>query len=114
VAKLKILTLSLWLMAATSANAQDVAGGRQIALWVCSVCHVVAPDQEFAPRLEQQTPSFPDIANNPKTSAASLRKFITSTHWDEHTIPMTMPNPMLSDDQTSQVVSYILSLRKQP
>lgn len=103
---------------ATLAKAEDssdaIAAGRQLALQVCSVCHVVAPNQEFAPGLQQATPSFEDIANRPDMSAQFLRKFITTTHWDEKTIPMTMPNPMLSDEQITQVSSYILSLRKRP
>lgn len=108
--------LATW--SGTSVKAEDssdaIAAGRQLALQVCSVCHVVAPNQQFAPGLEQRTPSFEDIANKPDTSAESLRKFITTTHWDEKTIPMTMPNPMLSDEQIAQVSSYILSLRKHP
>ena len=100
---------------AIAADTHDkVAAGRHLALMVCSVYHVVSPDQEFAPRLNQRTPSFEEIANNPNTSAASLRRFITTTHWDEHTIPITMPDPMLMDEQIPQVISYILSLRKHP
>ncbi len=103
-------------LAASSASAKDdsVAVGRQLALEVCSVCHVVAPDQAFAPRLDQRTPSFEEIANRPDVSAESISHFIETTHWDESTIPMTMPDPMLTSDQVSQVVSYILSLRKHP
>jgi mono/diheme cytochrome c family protein len=97
---------------ADAQNANDIVAGRQLAVEVCSVCHAVATDQEFGPRLGQTTPSFEEIANRPDTSVESLRKFITTTHWDEHTIPMTMPNPMLSDGQITQVSSYIFSLRQ--
>ncbi|MGP0089557.1 MAG: hypothetical protein ACLPKB_06305 [Xanthobacteraceae bacterium] len=100
------------------ANAEDahdeVVAGRDLALLVCSICHIVAADQRFAPRLEQRTPSFEEIANRPNTSAGSLRQFVTTTHWDGRTIPMTMPDPMLVEYQISQVTSYILSLRKHP
>jgi cytochrome c2 len=98
------------------AGAEDanVVAGRELAVQVCSVCHVVAPDQEFPPRLGQITPSFMEIANNPDISAGSLRKFIITTHWDEHSIPITMPDPMLYGDQIPHVISYILSLRKRP
>lgn len=102
-------------LGASAQDAKDsVAAGKNVALIVCSVCHVVAPDQEFAPRLEQRTPSFAEIANRPDVTAESLRKFITTTHWDERTIPITMPNPELIDDQVTEVISYILSLRKHP
>lgn len=108
------LAMAACLTANVSAEDANVVAGRELAVEVCSVCHVVAPNQEFAPRLGQVTPSFMEIANNPNTSADSLRKFITTTHWDERTIPITMPNPMLYGDQIPQVISYILSLRKRP
>ena len=115
-----VLSALIATWSAPSAGAKDahdqgsVAAGRNIALQVCWACHVVAPDQEFPPMLNQHTPSFDEIANNPNTSAKSLREFITRTHWNEQTIPMTMPNPMLVDEQTAHVISYILSLRKHP
>ncbi len=103
-------------LSANLANAEDasITAGRQLALEVCSVCHVVAPDQRFAPRLDQRTPNFEEIANRPGMSAEFVSHFIKTTHWDESTIPMTMPDPMLTDDQVSEVASYILSLRKHP
>lgn len=108
--------IAVW--SAPLADAEDahdeVAAGRDLALLVCSICHVVAADQKFAPRLEQRTPSFEEIANRPNTSAESLRRFVTTTHWDGRTIPMTMPDPMLVEYQISQVINYILSLRKHP
>jgi mono/diheme cytochrome c family protein len=111
--RLLIGILSLWIViSSTEANADGVAAGRELALEVCSVCHDVGAHQQFAPRLGQPTPSFVEIANNPKTTAESLRKFITTTHWDERTIPITMPDPMLAGDQIPDVISYILSLRK--
>jgi mono/diheme cytochrome c family protein len=107
-------------LSASAAGAEEAHGkgsaaeGRNVALQVCWACHVVAPDQEFPPMLNQHTPSFDEIANNPNTTAKSLRQFISKTHWNEQTIPMTMPNPMLVDEQTTEVVNYILSLRKHP
>ena len=88
-----------------------VARGEHIARLICSACHVVAKDQEFAPLLVKPAPSFYDIANRPETSAHSLERFIKSTHWDLNSIPMTMPNPMLDPDETSAVARYIVSLR---
>ena len=73
---------------------------------------VVAAGQEFEPLLVQKTPGFQEIADDPKTTAASLRRFISSTHWDEKTVPMTMPRQMLGEGQTDDVVAYIMSLRK--
>jgi mono/diheme cytochrome c family protein len=100
------------LAAKPHAAGASVAAGKQLALTVCSACHVVADKQEFEPLLIQKTPSFQNIADDPKTTAAGLRKFITATHWDEKTVPMTMPNQMLAGGQADEVVAYIMSLRK--
>jgi mono/diheme cytochrome c family protein len=89
----------------------SLAFGQRVAKEVCSACHQVAAKQEFEPLLTQKTPSFQEIADNPKNSAATLRRFITTTHWDEKTIPMTMPHQMLDSSETDDVVAYILSLR---
>jgi mono/diheme cytochrome c family protein len=88
-----------------------VVRGEHIARIICSACHVVAPDQEYPPLLDTPGPSFSDIANRPGTTQRSLRHFITTTHWDEQTLPMTMPNPMLPPEDTRAVASYIVSLR---
>ena len=98
-----------------SAGAQSghrsISRGEEIARSVCSTCHQVAADQEFPPLLEQPTPSFTEIANRPGTSVRSLEHFITMTHWNEESIPMKMPNPMLTPGDTAAVAHYILSLR---
>jgi mono/diheme cytochrome c family protein len=95
-----------------TAKAQQIDVGEELALRRCSLCHVVSSDRRFRPELEQPTPSFAQIANSPGTTEKSLRRFITMTHWDDKTIPMTMPEQMLEADETTDVVSYILSLRK--
>lgn len=117
--RLMIAALGLALMVAPAwakdtASARAVAAGRKIAMDNCSNCHVVAADQDIPPILKQKTPSFAELANAPGVSAQSLRRFIGATHWDEHTVPVTMPNPMLSSEQKSDVVAYILSLRTHP
>lgn len=89
----------------------SVQRGKQIAELICAPCHVVVRDQEFPPFLKIQTPSFFDIAARPGIDARTLRHFISTTHWDERTIPMTMPGQQLTPEQLSAVVSYILSLR---
>jgi len=86
--------------------------GEDIARRQCAACHIVAPDQQSAPILKQPTPSFSDIANRPTTSTDSLRKFLAKTHWDMQTIPMRMPEPLLTQEQVAAVSRYILSLRE--
>jgi cytochrome c len=94
--------------------ATKVDAGEELALRQCSICHVVSDDKRYRPELDRPTPSFAEIANRPSTTAQSLRRFVTTTHWDEKTIPMSMPSQMLDSEETSDVVSYILSLRKKP
>jgi mono/diheme cytochrome c family protein len=88
------------------------AEGEQIARQICSTCHVVAMDQDLPPRLGTPTPSFIEIANRPETTAKGLQAFLKTTHWDEKTIPISMPDPMLIPDQRVAVSRYIMSLRK--
>lgn len=90
----------------------ELARGEHIARLVCSACHVVATDQEFPPLLKEATPAFAEIANRPGVTAESLQRFITTTHWDVDKLPMSMPNPMLTQPQARAISRYILSLRK--
>jgi mono/diheme cytochrome c family protein len=88
-----------------------LARGEQIARQICSICHVVAVNQEYPPMLGTPTPSFIEIAHRPETTAKGLRTFLKTTHWDDKTIPTGMPNPMLMPDQAVAVSRYIMSLR---
>lgn len=112
-----LLASVVWLLGSAPASPAQphqsaaVARGEHIARIVCSACHVVAKDQEYPPILDTPGPTFQDIANRPTTTEKSLRHFITTTHWDMETIPMTMPNPMLTPEDTRAVARYILSLR---
>lgn len=90
--------------------AAAVARGESVARDVCSACHLATSDQQPR-RLPGDAPSFTEIANRPATSLKSLRKFIATTHWDMKSMPPSMPNPMLTDSQVSDVSHYIMSLR---
>jgi mono/diheme cytochrome c family protein len=105
------LLLSGPAQAQTVPHNAELARGEHVARLICATCHVVARDQEFPPLINQPVPSFLDIANRPGVSTESLQRFITSTHWDPDKLPMTMPNPMLTREQTRAVAHYILSLR---
>lgn len=97
---------------AQSPHQGTAARGEHIARIVCSVCHVVADDQEFPPMLDPPAPSFAEIANRPHMTAKSIRRFVTTTHWDMKTIPMTMPQLMISPEQATAAAAYIMSLKK--
>jgi mono/diheme cytochrome c family protein len=87
----------------------ELARGESIARQRCAACHVVAHDEQYTVK---PGPDFADIASRPGVSATSVQHFITTTHWDVDKLPMSMPNPMLSNDDIRAVSSYILSLRK--
>lgn len=81
-----------------------LTSGHEFALQVCSACHMVARDQRSKPILKPPAPSFPAIANRPKTNEPFLRQFLSKPHGK-------MPNPELADFQIDEVVAYLLSLK---
>jgi mono/diheme cytochrome c family protein len=87
--------------------------GKRLALDNCAACHVVSFDQSAPPTLQPNAPSFVSIANDPRLTAESLRKFVTSVHANGPT-PPNMPSMLLSDDEATVVIAYILSLKKAP
>lgn len=101
----------LWsgVLCAGSADPQVVLG-RQLARIECSQCHVV--DQDLPPSLQVSAPAFEAIANRRSASAKDLLHFITTTHWDGQTMPMTMPAPQLTRQEATAIVAYIMSLRQ--
>ena len=76
--------------------------GRQVAIELCSPCHRVTEGQ---PLPRQNVPSFVAIANVPSTTALSLKVFLQSNH-------KRMPNLMVSESDTSNLIDYILSLKQ--
>jgi mono/diheme cytochrome c family protein len=85
-------------------TASDVAAGRDRALLICAVCHVVAPDQQITPVLQPPAPDFHGIVNRPSTTADSLHDFLMTPHGK-------MPDPMLMDQQVKELVAYMMTLR---
>jgi mono/diheme cytochrome c family protein len=87
------------------AGAQDLPGdpaaGARLAREVCAVCHLVAEDQPSDPGIG---PSLVEIAAHPATTELSLRAFLQTPH-------ATMPNLMLTPEETDDIISYILTLK---
>jgi hypothetical protein len=98
--------------AADSARDPLALKGKQLARIACSACHVVASDSESPSPLYDRAPRFDEIANRPGASEQSLQRFITTTHWDGETMPITMPRPELTKQQIVSLSRYIMSLRK--
>jgi mono/diheme cytochrome c family protein len=97
------ITLFLW---AGTAMAQGLPGdpeaGRELAQEVCAVCHIVSEDQLHDPGVG--APTFFEVVDHPSVTALSLRVFLRTPH-------ATMPDLMLSPDETDDIISYILTLR---
>jgi mono/diheme cytochrome c family protein len=104
---LRTATLASALAArALNATAQDgdVAAGRAFAHEACISCHVVEPTNA-SPRVVVVGPNFEDIANTKGMTATALRVFLTTSH-------PKMPNLILTPEDTTDVIAYILSLRE--
>ena len=76
--------------------------GRQVAIELCSSCHQVTLGQ---PRSRQNVVSFFAIANLPSTTALSLKVFLRSNH-------KGMPDLIVSETDSDDLVDYILSLKR--
>ena len=76
--------------------------GRQVAIELCSSCHRVTEGQ---PRTGRNVASFFAIANLPSTTALSLTVFLRSNH-------KGMPNLIVSEPDSDQLIDYILSLKR--
>jgi mono/diheme cytochrome c family protein len=81
---------------------KDVDAGRELALKVCSPCHLVAP---------LPGPPFADIAKGEYASPTPLENFLRSTH-SNVSHPGGMPRIDLSDEQIRAISAYIGSLRE--
>jgi mono/diheme cytochrome c family protein len=80
----------------------DISQGHQIARTECAECHRVEKDQRSR-ELSLAVP-FQKIADNPIWTALSLRVFLRTPH-------KNMPNFILPEAETDNVIAYILSLK---
>ena len=94
--------LLMSLASAAAAAEMNTAAGHQLAKDWCAACHVVEKGQ--ADTMSTAAPTFFDIAANPATTEMSLRAFFATPHEQ-------MPNFQLTNEQTDNVIAYILSLR---
>ncbi len=83
----------------------DPAAGEKFALEVCAQCHFVAETQPLIPRAD--APPFDVIAADPSVTELGLRVFFRTPH-------LNMPDLQLSQQETDDVISFILSLKTQP
>jgi mono/diheme cytochrome c family protein len=94
------------LIAVTSgAGAQqpgDPLKGAALAQSVCAQCHAVRSGQMRSPN--PMAPSLSNVANWPGMTEMALRAWLQSSH-------PTMPNIVLDNNETNDVIAYILSLK---
>jgi mono/diheme cytochrome c family protein len=91
-------------MIAEGQTTADPAAGERLALQVCAQCHFVAEDQPLIPRAD--APPFDEIAADPGVTEISLRVFFQTPH-------RNMPNLQLSQQETDDVIGYLLNRKGQ-
>ena len=99
-----VVALLLILRQASGAapGADSAAAGHRLAEAWCRTCHVIEATTAGA---SNAAPDFVQVANLPSTTALSLKVFLRTSH-------PSMPNLVLTPDQTDDVVNYILSLKR--
>lgn len=80
----------------------NASQGAQLARELCIICHYVEKDDSGVSTAG--APSFQDVADDPAVTAMSLGVFFRSPH-------ETMPDLILSQAETDNVIAYILSLK---
>lgn len=75
-----VVSLALWAsLLATSAQSDtndDIQNGHELAVTICTICHLVAPDQAAQPTGKPPAPSFESIAQRKDTTAESASRFL--------------------------------------
>jgi mono/diheme cytochrome c family protein len=80
----------------------DPASGLRLAIGLCSSCHRVLP---MALPDRADPPDFQSIADLPSTTGISLYVFLHSNH-------RNMPDFIVSNAESNDLIAYILSLKK--
>jgi len=101
-ALLAVLVIRLHHANGTTPAADSVAAGHRLAEAWCKTCHRI---DASAARTESVAPDFVALASLPSTTELSLKVFLQSNH-------RSMPNLMLTPDQSGDIVNYILSLKR--
>ena len=105
-----LFTLVLAVLAQTIgaplASAQDLGDAKAGLIYadgVCAECHAVKKGQRVSPH--ERAPAFEVVANSRGMTEMALRVWFQSSH-------PSMPNLMLKEKQSNDLVAYILSLKR--
>lgn len=79
----------------------SVSAGHRLAEAWCKDCHAVGA----RPAAAKAALDFTAIANQPSTTALSLKVFLKTSH-------PSMPNLVIAPDEADDLVNYILSLKR--
>lgn len=100
---LPLLVASLTASPAVADMIGNPSEGARIALEECAVCHAVGPGDEDSP--DPTAPAFAAVADMTSTTRQALYVFLNTVH-------PTMPNLVLSRQESDDLIAYILSLRE--
>ena len=100
---LLVLTASAFASCAWAEENGSVKDGLRFAQTVCAECHAVRDGERASPNA--QAPSFTTVANTAGMNAMALEVWFQTPH-------PTMPNLKFSNQESDDVIAYILSLRK--
>jgi mono/diheme cytochrome c family protein len=93
-------------LAGSAVFAQSMSGdpveGESFAREICATCHDVEKGRHGISL--EGAPAFQDVADDSAMTSLALRVFLRSPH-------EVMPDLMLSDTETDDVIAYILSLK---
>jgi mono/diheme cytochrome c family protein len=106
-ARVLMAAMSALLASAAPGLAQEPASvdaGHRLAQAVCAECHAIEPGDRFSPN--RDAPPFSEVANKPGMTIVALSVWFRTPH-------PTMPNFVLSADETSNLSAYILSMKSQ-
>lgn len=88
--------------AAMAQEAGDAEAGHTFAQSLCAICHAVEDNQADSPN--SSAPTFRRIAAEPGMTATALSVILTNPHRD-------MPDLVLSPEDRTNVIAYILTLK---